>query len=173
MYPEYKDGIIKDCKENYSPLMVLIENFLHISTWVLAGWLVWPVQLQGWPVLTIAWAGVVLVVQILLKKHNCSGCYYYGKACHLGWGKLARWIFMQDSGNLKTGMRLSLFYIVSPPLFLAAGILSGILMDLGMRHWVLVGVYVALNLLAFTVRFKGCKVCAMRKVCPGSAVKSG
>ncbi len=38
MYPEYKDGIVKDCKESYSPLMVLIENLLHISTWVAAGW---------------------------------------------------------------------------------------------------------------------------------------
>jgi hypothetical protein len=173
MYPEYEDKIVKECNESFPALWVLAENILHVSTWVLAGWIVWPVQLQGWPLATIAWAGVVVVVQILLKKHNCSGCYYYGKTCHLGWGKLASWMFKQDSGNLKTGVRLSLFYIISPPLFLAAGILIGILLVMGMQYWILVGVYVALNLIAFVIRTKGCKACAMRKVCPGSAVKSG
>jgi hypothetical protein len=172
MYPQYQDKIEKDCKESFSLLWVLGENILYLSTWIVAGWIVWPVQWHGWPVATIFWACVVLAVQVLLKKHNCSGCYYYGKACHLGWGKLSAWLFAQDSGDMKIGIRLSLFYIISPPLILVAGILIGILMDAGIRHWVLLGVYVGLNVVSFPVRMKGCRVCAMRKVCPGSAAKS-
>ena len=122
--------------------------------------------------MTIAWAGLVIVVQVLLKKHNCSGCYYYGKACHLGWGKLASWMYKQDSGNLQTGVRLSLFYVVSPPLFIIAAALIGIFIEVGIMHWMILCCYLGVNMVAMVLRFSGCRVCAMRMICPGSAVKS-
>ena len=68
-------------------------------------------------------------------------------------------------------MKLSLFYIITPPLFLVAGILIGIFFDVNPSYWGIVIAYVVLNALAFPIRAKGCKVCAMRLVCPGSAVK--
>jgi hypothetical protein len=173
MYSLYQAKIASDCRESFPLWWIVGENLLHLSTWTLAGWLVWPISWNGWPVATIAWALVVLYVQLLLKKHNCSGCYYHGKSCHLGWGKLSSWMFDQDSGNPKMGMRLSLFYIVSPPIFLVAGILEGIFIEVGGQHWILLGIYVALNGITFPVRKMGCRVCAMREVCPGSAAKSG
>ncbi len=83
MYAAYRDGIEPKCRESFSLPRILVENLLYLTTWSVAGALVWPVRVAGWPVLTLAWALVVVVVQVLLKKHNCSGCYYYGKACHL------------------------------------------------------------------------------------------
>ena len=171
MYEQYRGKIAADCRESYSLAWILCENALYLSTWVVAGALVWPVRWLGWPVATIFWAFVVLAVQILLKKHNCSGCYYYGKNCHLGWGRLSVWWFKQDSGNAKTGMRLSLFYILSPPIFLVAGILVGVLLEVGTLHWVLLGLYVVLNAIGLAARPKGCRICAMREVCPGSAAR--
>jgi len=72
---------------------------------------------------------------------------------------------------MRTGMRLSLFYIVSPPLFVLAGVAVGVLLTPGVWHWALLGLYVALNAATFPVRKRGCQVCAMRAVCPGSAAK--
>ena len=112
-------------------------------------------------------------VQVLLKKHNCSGCYYYGKNCHLGWGRISAWLFRPDSGSPKTGIRLCLFYILSPPVFLVAGVLTGVLLEVGSTHWVLLGLYVALNIVVVAARSRGCRVCAMRKACPGSAAPGG
>lgn len=173
MYPEYQNKIASDCRESFPRSWIGAENALYLSTWIVAGWLIWPIGWQGWPVATIIWATIVVVVQVLLKKHNCSGCYYYGKACHLGWGKLSAWFFKPDSGNMKTGMRLSLFYILSPPIILVASILEGILLDVALWHWGLLGLYVTLNVISFPIRIMGCRVCAMRKVCPGSAAKTG
>jgi hypothetical protein len=116
MYPHYQGKIASDCQQSCSTSSIVRENLLYLSIWFDAGWLVWPVRWNGWPVATMAWAAVVLFVQVLLKKHNCSGCYYYGKSCHLGWGRLASWMFRQDSGNLATGMKLSLFYLVAATL---------------------------------------------------------
>ncbi|MBN2499045.1 MAG: hypothetical protein JXR96_30930 [Deltaproteobacteria bacterium] len=170
MYADYQGRTQADCRESFPLPWVLAENALHLSTWVLAGWLVWPLGWRGWPLATMAWAVVVVLVQVWLKKHNCSGCYYYGKTCHLGWGRLSALLFEPDSGSLKTGMRLSFFYILSPPVFLLAGVLEAVFLDLGIRHWILLGVYVALNAVAFWVRLKGCRACALRSVCKGSAV---
>ena len=171
MYTRYRNKIVADCRDSFPLAWIVGENLLYLSMWVLAGALVWPIRWGGWPVVTVAWAVLVLAVQVLLKKHNCSGCYYYGKACHLGWGKLSALLFEQDSGDMKTGMRLSLFYVISPPLFLVAGLLVGVFFDVGAWHWLLLGVYVVLNVLSFPIRKKGCGSCAMRAVCPGSAVK--
>lgn len=100
-----------------------------------------------------------------------AGCYYYGQQCHLGWGKLSAAMFAQDSGDPKLGKRLSLFYVLSPPIILLAAVLSGIWLEVGLTHWILLGSYVVLNAATFPLRLKGCRVCAMRNVCPGSAGK--
>ncbi len=171
MYPEYCDQMATERRESFPAAWIVGENLLYLSMWVLAGALVWPIRWYGWPVVTIAWAALVVVLQVLLKKHICSGCYYYGKNCHLGWGRLSAWLFRQNSGDVETGMRLALFYIVSPPIFLLAGILVGLFLDVGMWHWTALGAYVALNAMSFPVRNKGCSSCAMRLVCPGSAAK--
>lgn len=171
MYEQYRDKIARDCRESFSLPWMVGENALHLSAWIVAGALVWPVQTCGWPVATLLWGLLVVVIQVALKKHNCSGCYYYGKNCHLGWGRLSAWLFKQDSGSAKTGTRLSFFYILSPPVFLVAAILVGVFFDVGTLHWVLLALYVVLNAVSIALRPKGCKLCAMRHVCPGSAAR--
>jgi hypothetical protein len=118
MYPCYRDGLVAERRESFPAIAILAENAPYLATWIIAGWLLVPLRVAGISIATLVWAATVVVVQVLLKKHNCSGCYYYGKLCHLGWGKLSAWMFPQDSGDARTGMRLSLFYIVSPPLIL-------------------------------------------------------
>ena len=172
MYDCYRDGIAAERREAFPLSWIVSENLFYLSMWVIAGWLLWPIQWSTWPVATIAWTTIVVIVQVLLKKHNCSGCYYYGKSCHLGWGKISGWLFEQDSGDPKIGLRLSLFYVLSPPIILVMAILVGIFLEVDTSHWILLGAFVALNALAFPVRIKGCGLCAMREVCPGTASKS-
>ncbi len=62
-------------RESYPAIAILAENSLYLTIWILAGWLLWPLRIAGWPVATLAWIPLVAVVQVLLKKHNCSGCY--------------------------------------------------------------------------------------------------
>ena len=124
------------------------------------------------PILTIIWAILVLVIQILLKKHNCSGCYYYGKLCHLGWGKISSAIFAQDSGDPNIGLKLSFFYVIPPPLIFISTLVFAIIERPAVFYWLGLVLFVVLNALAFPIRKKGCGVCAMREACPGSAVKS-
>jgi hypothetical protein len=171
VYQCHREGIAPVRRETFPVSWIVLENLLHVSTWVVAGTLLWSPRWLGWPLATVAWAILVVVVQVLLKKHNCSGCYYYGKRCHLGWGLLSARMFREDSGSPGAGTRLSLFYVVGPPVILVASILIGTLQRVRTGHWFLLGAFVALNAVVLAVRPRGCRLCAMRRTCPGSAAK--
>jgi hypothetical protein len=111
-------------------------------------------------------------VQILLKKHNCSGCYYYDKWCHLGWGKISSAMFKPNSGNPETGIKLTLFYIVPPPVILLSSLIFATMVNPTWVYWFILVLFVIFNIASFPVRKNGCSLCAMREVCPGSAVKT-
>jgi len=172
MYKCYQDNIVSG-KESFPLSWIIGENLLYLAMWVLAGYLLLPIWTPfGLPLLTIIWAVLVVVIQILLKKHNCSGCYYYDKLCHLGWGKISSAMYKQDSGNLKTGMKLSLFYILSPPVVFLISLIFAIFKNPPWIYWLTLVLYVILNAASFPVRKKGCSSCVMRKICPGSATKN-
>jgi hypothetical protein len=173
MYKSYDSQIALPCSQESSVRWVVFENALYLTGWTLAGALLWPVKVMSWPIATMVWGLFILSVQILLKKHVCSGCYYYGKRCHLGWGRLSAKLFEQDSGTRKTGEILALLcYMVAPALILVSGVVVGIVYPVGFRHWILLGAFVAFNLASGAIRPVSCRKCAMRCVCLGSAAKT-
>jgi hypothetical protein len=172
MYKCYQDKVVPGT-ESFSLFWIIGENLLYLAMWVLAGYLFWPIwTLFDLPIFTIIWAVLVVVIQILLKKHNCSGCYYYDKLCHLGWGKISSALFKQDSGDPKMGMKLSFFYILPPPLIFLTSLIFAIIKSPTWVYWFILVLFVILNVTSFPVRKKGCSLCAMREACPGSAAKS-
>ena len=171
MYKCYQGNIVSGA-ESFSFLWIVGENLLQLGMWILAGYLLWPiVSVFGLPLLTILWAVLVVVIQVLLKKHNCSGCFYYDKLCHLGWGKISSALFEQDSGAPKVGSKLSLFYIVHPPVILVTSIVFAVVGKIVWIYWVALALYLALNVMTFPLRKTTCGLCVMREVCFGSATK--
>ncbi len=171
MYKCYHDKIVTG-KESFPLSWIIGENLLYLAMWGIAGFLFWPIcLLYDYPLLTILWAITVIVIQILLKKHNCGGCFYYGKSCHLGWGKLSALMFKQDSGDPEIGKKLSLFYILSPPLTIFASFVYTVYQRPSNFYWGALAAYIVLNIIAFLLREKGRKHCAMREACPGSAYR--
>ena len=171
MYKYYQGKIVSGT-EAFTIPWILGENLLHLGMWVLAGYLLWPiVSVSGWPLLTILWAVLVVIAQVLMKKHNCRGCFYCDKLCHLGWGKISSALFKQDSGDPKVGSKLSLFYIVPPPVILVTSIIFAVVGEVVWIYWASIALYLALNVVTFLLRKKSCGLCVMRQVCFGSATK--
>ena len=172
MYKCYQDNIVAG-NESFPMSSIIGENILYLVIWALSGYLLWPIwKLFDLPMLTIIWVVLVVVIQILLKKHNCSGCYYYDKLCHLGWGKISSAMFKQDSGDPKMGMKLSFFYILPPPLIFLTSLIFAIIKSPTWAYWIILALFTILNVASFPIRKKGCSLCAMREVCPGSAAIS-
>jgi len=167
----YENGI-EEAKKSY----VIFENVLFIVLIALGFLGMYPLGVNGVPIVSILYALFVLIMLVfVLRKHLCTGCYYYDKWCHCGWGKLSSAMFKKDSGNQELGGKL-------------AGLTWGILMGLpiiGMIAVVIMGKVSLTDELTFFVPFivlviingilhvKDCQKCKMRFICPGSGAKKG
>ncbi|MBU4174734.1 MAG: hypothetical protein KKB90_02190 [Actinobacteria bacterium] len=148
---------------------VALENVQLLVYWGVGFLGMYWLKAGAWPVASIVYAAfIVVVVGIALKKHNCSTCYYYGRWCHLGWGKLAAMMFARDAGNRDFGAKLSIAYPLIafiPPLAMAVSLV------IEFRTVVLVClvVYLAWGMAQFAMRKRSCARCRIRYSCGGSA----
>ena len=77
------------CYENYPLRIVILSNLLSVSVYVIGLYLV---SLAG-----IVWAFLYLIyialLEIRLLGWHCNNCYYYGKTCAFGKGRLSKRLF--------------------------------------------------------------------------------
>ena len=163
----YEQGL-----EEYPKASAVIGN-LFMILWITLGficcWLFYP--LIAWIYLAFA----VIMVFIVLRKLVCPNCYYYGKWCNIGWGKLCALFFEKgDLEKFSTSPGIKIAPFVYGSLTLVPFILLVISMFKGFSLIKLSAV-VLLVLISFysgTVsRKKSCAKCRMRLICPGSAIK--
>ncbi len=160
--------------EEYPKSTIIFGNLmmlLWIALGTLASWFFSPVA--GWIYLILA----ISTVYVLMRKLVCTNCYYYGKWCAAGWGKLASLIFKQ--GNIEK-FAISLGVKLAP---IAYGLLSLIPLVLVImsiiQKFTFVKLFVAVLLLAISAysggisRGKACVNCRMRIICPGAPKTQG
>ena len=89
---------------------VIFENVLIVLL-IIFGFLgMLPLTINGLPIVSIVYVLFAVIMLIfVLRKHLCTNCYYYGKWCHSGWGKLASLMFKKNSGSWKFGIKLARF----------------------------------------------------------------
>lgn len=117
----------------------------------------------------------VVMVYIVLRKLLCVNCYYYGKSCGIGWGKLSAALFKQgkiEEFNKGAGQKLApLTYgiLMVAPLILI--IYSIIQVFTYYKIVILVLLLIVAIYSVGTSRKPTCSKCKMRLICPGCAVK--
>ena len=170
MKEELKAKLFQEGKESFPAWWIVLENIGFILNWGIGFVLLLPFKYNSVSIVSWCYLVILAIVQISLKKYNCSNCYYYGKWCHLGWGKLTCLLFKEDSGNPEIGMKLAISYILQLPVILIAALVAGFLYGFNLISVLLLIVFVVLNLLQGTIlRKKGCAVCKARFICKGSA----
>jgi hypothetical protein len=91
----YEDDI-EEAKKSYA----VLENILFLVLIALGFMGMCSIGIGGIPIVSILYALFALIMLIfVLRKHLCTGCYYYDKWCHCGWGKLSSAMYKKDSGN--------------------------------------------------------------------------
>ena len=151
---------------------VFVEN-LFMLLWIVTGtFICWiSVPLIGWIYLTFGLSMVLCIMRILV----CKNCYYHGKLCHTGWGKLSAIYCKQGELNHfgcgVSGKIIPIFYGSMALLPLIIGIISIINNFSVFRICILILFLFVVVMSSFTLRKKSCEICKMKLICPGSAAK--
>jgi len=161
----YKQGL-----ESFPLSRVIFGNgmmLVWIGLGTIACWFVYP--LAAWLYL----AAALIMIFVVLRKLVCSNCYYYGKRCALGWGKVSALFFSPGSiDQFSTCAGIKAAPITYGLLTLIPLVLCIVAL---VQEATILRVAVLVLLLAVSVysgaigRKQACINCKMRLICPGSA----
>lgn len=159
--------------EKYPLLGAIGQNLFFIIYFAIAFIGMYSLQIANVPIISfiyIIFIGIMLV--FVLRKHLCTHCFYYGKICGTGWGKLAACLFKKNSGNYEFGGKLaSITWMLAMFLPLIGMTIALILNWFSITVTLLLVAFIILTCVNFLIHKKSCEKCKMRFVCPGSVAK--
>ena len=94
---QYLDKIMGQPKtfENYPGITILTSNLVSIAIYLMGTYIIYQ--------LGIIWLLFYLIyifgLEILLMKRSCVNCYYYGKFCAFGKGKISSLFFKKGNSH--------------------------------------------------------------------------
>ncbi|MFA4836970.1 MAG: hypothetical protein WC749_12985 [Dehalococcoidia bacterium] len=169
-----KDGIkLYEQGIEESPISQIAFGNIMMLGWIAVGtiscWFVHPVI--AWVYLTVAF----IMVFIVLRKLVCTNCYYYGKRCPIGWGKLSAMLFSQGdieqfstcAGTKVAPLTYGLLTLI--PLVLC---IVALVQEITVARIIVLILLLAISAYSGSIgRKKSCAKCKMKLICPGSASK--
>lgn len=159
--------------EEFQKAGIVIGNLLMLS-WIVLGSI--SIGFLNRPIALVYMVIALVMVYIVLRKLVCTNCYYYGKWCATGWGKLSSMMFKKgDIENFSTcnGIKIVPFFFGLLILVPLVSIIVSIILGFSPEK------VAVLSLLIFTAVYSGgtnrknaCARCKMNLICPGSPMKS-
>lgn len=170
---EAKIELYESGQEQYPKSRIALAN-LFMVLWIAVGTVGCRLYSSWAAGLYLALA--VVMIYAVLRKLLCTNCYYYGKWCGVGWGKLSA-VFCQK-GDIKE-FRKSIGVKIAPITYGLLSLIPIIFIAISMMREFHVSQAVVLALLLIISFYSGtvsrkktCAECKMKLICPGSAVSS-
>ena len=160
--------------ENYPKATVALTNVLLLLWFGSAAYGMSALKLIELPIASIVYLFFAFVMLgLVLRKHLCTHCYYYGKWCGTGWGKLSSCLFKEKSGNYEVGVKLA---GITWGLLAIVPIIAIPVTVLLHREFLISGgvsltIFLAVMVINQFGRKRGCAQCKMKFVCKMSAAK--
>ena len=158
------------CKENYPLGMVFLANILSFLIYGIGAYIL----LQSGIIWAIAYVIFIIIFEFRLISGHCTDCYYYGKTCAFGKGRLSALVFNKGSPDRFTAMTITWKDIVPDFLLFIIPVLAGILLLVQGFSWTILILIMVLLLLGFAgnalVRGQlACRYCKQREIgCPAA-----
>ncbi len=160
--------------ENYPIRIVVLSVAVAISIYAIGTFI-----LSGFGVLVAAlYVLYCLGIEIAILKGSCVHCYYYGKVCALGRGKLCALFFKKGDPQNFLQRQVSWKEILPDMLVALVPLLGGIALMIKEFSWGVVGAMIILVTLSFggNALVRGsfaCKNCKQREIgCPAEKLFS-
>jgi len=156
------------CRENYPLAVVIGSNLLSLLIYVIGAFILFRFSI----IWVICYVIFILLLEFRLLSGHCVDCYYYGKTCAFGKGRLSALFFPKGSPEKFSRMELTWKDIVPDFLTFVIPVLAGILLLVQEFTWTVLTLIIALVLLGFPgnalVRGQlACRYCKQREIgCP-------
>ena len=113
-----------------------------------------------------------IIIELLVIFRSCKNCWYYGKICGLGKGKIAPLFVKKGDTKIFTDRDISIVHLIPDFLVVIIPLLGGIIMLILDFSFVLLGLLIILAIVFFsgTALMRGtfaCKYCKQKDIgCP-------
>jgi hypothetical protein len=158
----------EECFEKYPLEIVLISNFVSIVVYLIGAFIVYQIGII-WLVLYLIF---ILVLEFRLMSRHCVDCYYYGKTCAFGKGRISGMFFKK--GNRKSFCKGQMTWkdLIPDLLVSLIPMVVGIVLLVIDFSWSILGLIIALIVLtsvgnSFVRSRLACRYCKQRRIgCP-------
>ena len=157
--------------ENYPAWIVIVANALSLAIYSIGSIVVVRLGLQ-WLLIYLAF---ILVLELRLLGKSCVHCYYYGKRCAFGKGKLCSLFFKKGEAPERFyNKKITWKELIPEMLVPFTPIIIGIILLINQFEWLLLLFIFVLFLLTsagngFVRSALACKYCKQQEVgCPAS-----
>lgn len=160
--------------ENYPCWIMLISNLVSILIYLAGAFIIYH--------LGLVWLGLyiiyILFLEIRIMKKSCINCYYCGRCCAFGKGKLSALFFKKGNPNKFARRKITWKYIIPDFLVSIIPLIAGIVLLILKFNWlILLSVILLVMLASFGNSFVrgslACKHCRQRELgCPAEQLFS-
>jgi len=154
--------------ENYPAWMVLGSNLLSISMYLIGAAILYQIGLI-WLVLYVLF---ILLLELRLVKGHCVDCYYYGRTCAFGKGRLSCMFFPKGTPEHFRKRQITKKDLIPDFLVFLIPLVVGLALLIRDFSWILCILVITLFIVGFAgnalVRGKiACRYCKQREIgCP-------
>lgn len=162
------------CYENYPLKIVVLSNLLSISIYITGAFIIYQI---GWLYSTL-YLIYCLILEIRILKTSCVNCYYYGKTCGFGKGRLSALFFKKGDPSKFTQKELKWKDMIPDMLVFIVPTLAGIFLLLSNFSWLIMALILVLLTLSLfgnaLIRGLTCNKCKQKDLgCPAQDLFQG
>ncbi len=156
------------CYERYPYWAILLSNLVSIAIYLAGAFIIYQFGLV-WAALYLLY---VLYLEIRLIKWHCVDCYYYGRTCAFGKGKLSSLFFRKGNPDNFAKKQATWKDIIPDFMVTVIPMAAGAIILIGSFDWIILSAVILLFILGFIgnglIRSRvACKYCKQRELgCP-------
>jgi hypothetical protein len=158
------------CYENYPSLIVIVSNLLSFLIYIIGACILY----QYSYIWVICYVLFILLLEFRVLSKHCVDCYYYGKTCAFGKGRLSSKLFHKGQPERFNQMNITWKDIVPDFLVFIVPVLAGIILLIQGFSLTILILIITLIILgffgnAFVRRQLACRYCKQRAIgCPAA-----
>jgi hypothetical protein len=152
----------------YPVSTIIISNFVSLAIYGIGAYIMFWIGAVSLTIYLI----FIIVLELLLYTKSCKACYYYGKSCAFGKGKIACLITKKGNPDYFAKRVVSWRSIIPDILVTLIPIITAVVLMIIDFHWiqpVLLGLLVLLTSAgnSYVRGYRACKYCKQRELgCP-------